>query len=177
MRWGVVILFAVLVLLVFLGRLFPRTSRYHRTRRDQAGRVREILSKGSLLPAQAFSYLRKVNPFTYEELVLDGFSRAGYGVRRNRRYTGDGGVDGRVTFEGEEYLVQCKRYRGYVSRRDVEDFSRLCTRECRKGFFVHTGKTGEGSWETAGAFGNVDIVSGARMLRLVGFPPGETDWN
>ena len=135
----------------------------------QAGNVRDLLSSGSLLPAQAFAYLQKVNPYSFEELVLDGFEKAGYKVKRNARYSGDGGVDGRVSKDGEEYLVQCKRYRGYISRQDVEDFSRVCTRECRRGFFVHTGKTGEGSWETAGAFGNVNIISGGRMLSLVGY--------
>ena len=135
----------------------------------QAGNVRDLLSSGSLLPAQAFVYLRKVNPYSFEELDLDGFEKAGYRVRRNERYSGDGGVDGRVSKDGEEYLVQCKRYRGYISRQDVEDFSRVCTRECRKGFFVHTGKTGEASWGTAGAFGNVNIISGGRMLSLAGY--------
>ena len=166
----------VLVVLFVLWRiLFPPVPRRHRRRMEEAGRVRDLLAGGSLLPAQAFAYLRKVNPFTYEELVLDGFESAGYRAKRNRSYSGDGGVDGRVSKDGVEYLVQCKRYRGYVSRQDVEDFSRVCTRECRKGFFVHTGKTGEGSWETAGAFGNVDIVSGQRMLDLVGWRPAGND--
>ena len=78
-------------------------------------------------------------------------------MKRNKRYSGDGGIDGRASKDGEEYLVQSKRYRGYISRQHVEDFSRVCTRERLKGFFVHTGKTGDASWETAGTFGNVDI--------------------
>ncbi len=160
----------VLVVLLVLWRiLFPPVPRRHRRRMEEAGRVRDLLAGGSLLPAQAFAYLRKINPFTFEELVLDGFERAGYRAVRNRRYSGDGGVDGRVIAEGKEYLVQCKRYRGYVSRQDVEDFSRVCTRLCRDGFFVHTGKTGNGSTETAQLFGNVTIVSGDSMLDLVGF--------
>lgn len=169
MKTVAVILFAVLVLAVFWRRIFPGTSKRHRRRMAQAGNVRDLLSSGSLLPAQAFAYLRKVNPYSFEELVLDGFEKAGYKVKRNARYSGDGGLDGRVSKDGEEYLVQCKRYRGYISRQDVEDFSRVCTRECRRGFFVHTGKTGEGSRETAGAFGNVNIISGGRMLSLVGY--------
>lgn len=169
MKVVVVILFVVLVFAVFLGRFVRPASKRHEARKVQAARVRNLLAEGTLLPAQAVSYLRKVNPYTFEELVLDGFLRDGYKVKRNKRYSGDGGIDGRVSKDGEDYLVQSKRYRGYISRQHVEDFSRVCTRECLKGFFVHTGKTGDASRETAGTFGNVDIVSGDRMLRLVGY--------
>lgn len=164
----VFISFAILALACLLR---PRsaTKRRHSRRLRSADNVRNLLAGGTLLPAQAVSYLRKVNPYTFEELVLDGFFRDGYKVKRNKRYSGDGGIDGRASKDGEEYLVQSKRYRGYISRQHVEDFSRVCTRERLKGFFVHTGKTGDASWETAGTFGNVDIVSGDRMLRLVGY--------
>ena len=164
----VFISFAILVLACLL-RSRSATKRRHSRRIRSAEGVRNLLAEGSLVPAQAFSYLRKVNPYTFEELVLEGFLKDGYKVRRNKRYSGDGGIDGRVSKDGEEYLVQSKRYRGYISRQHVEDFSRVCTRECLKGFFVHTGKTGDASWETAGTFGNVEIVSGDRMLRLVGY--------
>lgn len=166
----VLVIFLALVFAAVYLRLFSgRPSRLHQARRAQAERVRELLSGGSLSPAQAVAYLRKVNPYSFEELVLDGFGKAGYKVVRNRRYSGDGGIDGRVSKDGTEYLVQCKRYRGYISRKDVEDFSCVCTRECCRGFFVHTGRTGEGSRDAAGWINNVDIVSGDRMLALVGF--------
>ena len=70
-----------------------------------------ILSRGREADsAGKMAYLRKINPYVFEELVLDGFRSKGYGVKRNRRYSGDGGIDGRVYLDGKEYLVQCKRY-------------------------------------------------------------------
>lgn len=163
------VILSVLALVVILRLVLkPVESRRHKARRREAERVRDLLSRGGFSTAQGIAYLRKINPYAFEELILDGFEKAGYSVKRNRSYSGDGGVDGRVTRNGEEYLVQCKRYRGHISRQDVEDFSRVCTRERKRGFFVHTGKTGEGSWETAGQFGNVDIVSGRRMLAVAG---------
>lgn len=163
----------ILVISVLLAAVFgwmrKSRPRRHEVRRRQAESVRETVGNGTFLPAQAFAYLRKMNPYAFEELVLDGFGKAGYEVRRNRMYSADGGVDGHVSRDGKEYLVQCKRYAGYISRKDVEDFSRLCTRECREGFFVHTGKTGAGSREVVSGTGNVRIVSGDEMLRLVGF--------
>lgn len=169
MRTIILISLVCLLAFVFVLRSGSARKRRHNRRIRSAEGVRNLLAEGALLPAQAVSYLRKVNPYTFEELVLDGFLRDGYKVKRNKRYSGDGGIDGRASKDGEEYLVQSKRYRGYISRQHVEDFSRVCTRERLKGFFVHTGKTGDASWETAGTFGNVDIVSGDRMLRLVGY--------
>lgn len=157
---------AVLGVWGWFRRLEPRL---HRIRRRQAEAVREKVDGGGFLPAQAMAYLRKMNPYAFEELVLDGFRKAGYEVRRNRHYSADGGIDGHVYRDGREYLVQCKRYSGHISRRDVEDFSRVCTRECREGYFVHTGRTGRGSKETAALAGNVTVIGGDRMLELVGF--------
>jgi restriction system protein len=38
-------------------------------------------------------YLRTVDPLTFEETVHSAIESAGYMVLRNRRYTGDGGVE------------------------------------------------------------------------------------
>lgn len=50
---------------------------------------------------QKIAYLRKIDPFVFEELLLEGFERRGFEVIRNRRYTGDGGIDGRVKIDGQ----------------------------------------------------------------------------
>ena len=170
---------AVVILLAAIAACFLGLSsgsarrRRHRRRREAAKRVRETLGKGGFKPAQALSYLRKVNPYTFEELVLDGFERDGYIVCRNDSYSGDGGKDGMVLKGGRTYLVQSKRYCRHIDRTHVEDFSRLCSRECKEGFFVHTGRTGKGSRRIAQDAGNVTIVGGDRMLRLVGYVGSE----
>ena len=135
----------------------------------KAAQVKDLLTSGIFSPGQAINYLRKINPYVFEELVLTGFEERGYKIIRNKRYSGDGGMDGMVIRNGEEFLVQSKRYTGYISNAHVEAFSRLCTRRCRKGFFVHTGKTGGKSKDVVSYFGNVDIISGDRLLALIGF--------
>ncbi|MEX6059375.1 restriction endonuclease [Enterobacter hormaechei] len=40
------------------------------------------------------NYLRKIDPFVFEELLLEGFEAHGFRTIRNKRYTGDGGIDG-----------------------------------------------------------------------------------
>lgn len=54
---------------------------------------------------QKIAYLRKIDPFVFEELLLEGFERRGFEVIRNRRYTGDGGIDGRVKIDGQTRLI------------------------------------------------------------------------
>ena len=55
-------------------------------------------------------YLRKINPYVFEELLLLAFERRGMRVIRNSRYSGDGGLDGQVLIDGERWLIQAKRY-------------------------------------------------------------------
>ena len=146
-----------------------RSSKRHRRYVAKARKVSSVLRGGTLAPGQAMAYLRKVNPYVFEEVVLEGFRGKGFGIHRNRRYSGDGGVDGRVDIDGKEYLIQCKRYCGHIDRRHVEDFSRVCLRENREGYFVHTGRTGKGARDEAEHWGNVRVVSGRKLLDLLGY--------
>ncbi|EPO2651139.1 restriction endonuclease, partial [Klebsiella pneumoniae] len=72
-----------------------------------------MLAKIQTLPAFGYkiAYLRKIDPFTFEELLLEGFESHGFRTIRNKRYTGDGGIDGQVIIGKHRYLIQAKRYR------------------------------------------------------------------
>ncbi|HIG4575661.1 TPA: restriction endonuclease, partial [Klebsiella pneumoniae] len=85
--------------------------RRRRHERKQASAVR-VIDKINTFPhfGQKIAYLRKIDPFVFEELLLEGFERRGFEVIRNRRYTGDGGIDGRVKIDGQTWLIQAKRY-------------------------------------------------------------------
>ncbi|WP_375491682.1 restriction endonuclease [uncultured Nostoc sp.] len=45
--------------------------------------------------------LRKISPYVFEELVLTCCKKQGWQIQRNFRYTGDGGIDGRVLILGK----------------------------------------------------------------------------
>lgn len=139
------------------GGVLSRISEIHRSSpKDSAG-------------ARVFGYLRKVHPMVFEELILTAIQNGGRFVLRNRRYTGDGGVDGRFYEPGLGWvLVQCKRYKSHISHVDLREFSAVVEGEgCVAGVFVHTGRTGEFSWAAAKQLSNVLVVSGDRLLALI----------
>lgn len=114
------------------------------------------------------AYLRKINPYVFEELVLSSIEERNILIVRNVRYSGDGGIDGRFSSAGGKVLVQCKRYSGYIDRSDVVEFAKKVKEEkCYAGVFVHTGKTGDLSKKEAERFGNVAFVSGSSLVALI----------
>ena len=155
-------LLAIVVLLLWATRHRGRHKRYVGYADKALHTLAEIPS-----PARQFGYLRKINPFVFEEMVLSALNRAGYRIRRNTRYTDDGGVDGRCWIEGVPVLIQSKRYKNHISRRHVREFLALCQKYGCKGLFVHTGRTGEGSWEAIADCETLEIVSGERLLDLL----------
>lgn len=116
---------------------------------------------------QKFALLRNINPFVFEEMILETFEQRGYKVRRNTRYTGDGGIDGRVWLDGDLFLIQAKRYAGHISAAHVREFCSMVDAKGCKGFFIHTGKTGGASRHLVDGQANVWIISGGRLLELL----------
>ncbi|MFP1771066.1 restriction endonuclease [Lonsdalea quercina] len=90
-------------------------NRRHRRKQQQAKR---ILAKIQTFSAFGYKlgYLRKIDPFTFEELLLEAFETHGFKIIRNKRYTGDGGIDGQVMIGKNRYLIQAKRYRGHIAQ-------------------------------------------------------------
>ncbi|WP_349949896.1 restriction endonuclease, partial [Escherichia coli] len=76
---------------------FRRSVRHRRHKRKQQS-ARRVLERIKTLPGfpQKINYLRKIDPFVFEELLLEGFEAHGFRTIRNKRYTGDGGIDGQV---------------------------------------------------------------------------------
>lgn len=61
--------------------------------------------------AYKMNFLRKVDPYVFEEVLLLCFKERGYWVKRNNRHPGDGRFDGTVFNElGQKILIQAKRY-------------------------------------------------------------------
>ncbi len=117
-------------------------------------------------PAKQITYIRRVDPFVFEEMVLTAIKKQGHKIIRNKRYTGDGGIDGQAIVNNQHYLIQSKRYKGHINPAHVIEFAAICKRQDKRGLFVHTGKTGAKSLQVAKNT-NMDMISGNRLLNLL----------
>lgn len=170
--YHICLLLEITIVVVFLGLLFllkrrragNRHARYYRKAQALHGRFQS----GEMTGGRALMYLRKLNPYVFEELVLEALKDNGFRVCRNKRYSGDGGIDGRVFKNGEEYYVQCKRYASHIDMQHVRDFVELCRKDGKSGLFVHTGKTDRGAWNVlSDGPSTVEIISGGKLLNLL----------
>lgn len=116
--------------------------------------------------AQLIQYIRHINPYVFEELLLYAFERKGFKVIRNRYYSGDGGVDGHVIIDGKRIPIQAKRYRQYIQGKHVASFAMLIKiKKVPYGFFIHTGRTGKASYDPS--YESVRIISGSKLVDLL----------
>lgn len=116
------------------------------------------------------NYLKKIDPFVFEELLLTCFKEAGCKIKRNRRYTGDGGIDGKVWISGKQHLIQAKRYKGHIKKSHVEEFISLCKRKRRHGLFIHTGRIGRESFSLIQNDPKIANINDKELVELIKDP-------
>ena len=130
---------------------------------------RVVLARLTALPNEGavINYLRKVDPFVVEEVVLTLLEERGIFVLRNRAYTGDGGVDGSFWWPGRGWhAIQCKRYSSAVKASHAREFCDLVKRQYRGGVFAHTGRTGDMTQEAMAA-PSLFVLSGSTLTRSI----------
>lgn len=118
-------------------------------------------------------WLRKMNPYVFEEMLLTALARQGLRIRRNTTYSGDGGVDGQVWINGHRWLIQAKRYGATISAAHVSALGQLAEKEGCRGLFIHTGRTGDVSRDTFRCYPGLSLVSGQTLLMLLS---GDRRW-
>lgn len=163
-------LLLILLLILLKSTLTPARLRHFRYQKYAKKAYKEI----QRIPADPlrFGYLKHMNPYVFEELIIVALKKKGWKAKRSGGYSGDGGIDGKAKHGKDKYLIQAKCYTGYINRKHVQDFDSLCRETNRKGLFIHTGKTGKASWEAvedSNAYGinNVEIISGRRLMNLI----------
>ncbi|MBC3217017.1 restriction endonuclease [Serratia fonticola] len=160
--WWLLLLSVLSWVALLVGAKVGRHRRYQRQALRVLARLPQLAGDG-----QRLSYLRKVNPYVFEELLLTAFERRGYRIKRNRQYSGDGGLDGQVWIDGQRYLIQAKRYGRIITPAHVADFGALVRREGCRGLFVHTGRTGPKSRAVLARLPEIELLSGQRLLELL----------
>lgn len=161
-----ILLFFILLLVVFLVFSSLKKNK-HRLYIKSGNRVIKKLSSIEHDGAK-LNYLRKINPYVFEELVLTAFEKKGYRIKRNKKYSGDGGIDGKIFNDNKLFLIQSKRYSNAINPKHVIDFCKAIKREnAFGGYFVHTGRTGLKSHLNSQETGNIEFVSGSKLLSLI----------
>lgn len=111
--------------------------------------------------------LRRLSPYEFEELMLTCCKDQGWQIRRNSRYSGDGGIDGRTLIGGKLYAIQAKRYFGYINPEHIREFYQVIETEgAAGGFFIHSGKTGTLSKQLLSEF-QIILLSGQKLVDFV----------
>ncbi|MCX8957029.1 restriction endonuclease [Erwinia psidii] len=166
------LLTGVLMLLAVALACGRQSVSQRRHRRYQKQAVRALSRLPQLRDDVArFAWLRKMNPYVFEEMLLTALSRQGYRIRRNSSYSGDGGADGQVWIDGQRWLIQAKRYGAGISAAHVADFGQLTAREGCRGLFVHSGRTGGVSRDALRRYPAISLISGQRLLLLLAGNP------
>lgn len=170
-----VTLFFILLTVVFIIYKKTRLKYSHKWRRKSSKKVLNKIQ--NMENAQVFGYLRKVDPFVVEELILDCLEqREDVKVIRNKRYTGDLGIDGAFVHTEHindkqikrKYVIQVKRYKSYINPKHLEEFKQHIKREkAHKGLFIHTGKTSKNSFNIEKSEDALTIISGNKLIELL----------
>ena len=110
-------------------------------------------------------YLLDLDPTEFENYVLRYYSLLGY-----RTYTtpasGDGGIDGVLTKDGERIIIQCKRWQDAVGVRPVREFRGVLTGDsASRGILVTTSRFGKKAQEAAGP--QIELIDGYALCRRI----------
>ncbi len=142
-----------------------------------------------LLISQLEDQLSKVDPYKFEELVLDLLQAIGYGGNRAEaaqvtKKSVDGGIDGIINEDRlglDKIYIQAKRYSNTVPIKEVRDFAgAMLANSAHKGVFMTTSDFPSSAKEFAEKIDRTLIlIDGKRLAALmieynIGITPKET---
>src|ERR1700730_12527104 len=121
--------------------------------------------------------LANVDPFRFEQVVLDLLVAMGYGGSRKEaaavtQKVGDEGIDGVINEDRlglDVIYIQAKRWKANVGRPDIQSFvGALAGKKASKGIFITTSSFHDNASEyAAGLHNKVILVDGRRLAELM----------
>ena len=121
--------------------------------------------------------LSKVDPFRFEQVVLDLLVAMGYGGSRKEaaavtQKTGDEGIDGVINEDRlglDVIYIQAKRWKANVGRPEIQSFvGALAGKKANKGIFITTSAFHENASDYAADVHNkVILIDGRRLAELM----------
>ncbi len=142
-----------------------------------------------ILNGQLRDVLSSIDPYKFEQLVIDLLQAIGYGGNRAEaaqvtKKSADGGIDGIINEDRlglDKIYIQAKRYCNPVPIREVRDFGgAMLAHNARKGVFITTSEFPDSARDYAQ---NIDrtliLIDGKRLAQLmieynIGISPKET---
>jgi restriction system protein len=122
-------------------------------------------------------HMAKMDPFRFEQLVVDLLFAMGYGGSREEaakvtKKSNDEGIDGVINEDRlglDVIYVQAKRWQNAVGRREIQSFvGALAGQQANKRVFITTGDFNQGAIDYAKAVSQkVILIHGARLAELM----------
>ncbi|HVF71574.1 MAG TPA: restriction endonuclease [Chthoniobacterales bacterium] len=129
------------------------------------------------LVTELLSRLAQIDPFRFEQVVLDLLVKMGYGgsfkeAAAVTQKTGDEGIDGVINQDRlglDVIYIQAKRWKQNVGRPEIQSFvGALAGRKANKGIFITTSSFHTNATEyAAGLHNKVILVDGCRLAELM----------
>lgn len=141
-------------------------------------RIEEAISElNANLGAELVEHMLKMDPYRFEQLVLDLLRAMGYGGPREEsgwvtKKSGDGGIDGIINEDRlglDVIYVQAKRWQGNVGTNEVRNFiGALSENHANKGVFITTSDFVPAARElTRRVSQKVILIDGQRLAELM----------
>ena len=129
------------------------------------------------LAAELQDQMAKMDPFRFEQLVVDLLFAMGYGGSREEaakvtKKSGDEGIDGVINEDRlglDVIYVQAKRWKNDVGRNEIQNFvGALAGKHANKGVFITTSGFGQNATEYARSVPQkVVLIDGSRLAELM----------
>jgi restriction system protein len=136
-----------------------------------------FLELRSSLVTQLLDQLATVDPFRFEQIVLDLLVAMGYGGSRKEaaevtQKTNDEGIDGVINEDRlglDVIYIQAKRWKGTVGRQEIQSFvGALAGKKANKGIFITTSDFNTNATDyAAGLHQKVILIGGRRLAELM----------
>jgi restriction system protein len=129
------------------------------------------------LRSELMAQLREIDPYRFEQVVLDVLFAMGYGGSRQEaaqvtRKSNDEGIDGVINEDRlglDVIYVQAKRWQNTVGRKEIQSFvGALAGKQASKGVFITTSDFNQNAVEYAGMLSQkVILIDGKRLADLM----------
>lgn len=141
-------------------------------------RIEEAIAQiNDSLAAELQQIMAKMDPFRFEQLVVDLLSAMGYGGSRKEaakvtKKSNDEGIDGVINEDRlglDVIYLQAKRWQNNVGRKEIQSFvGALAGQQANKGVFITTSDFHQSAIDyAAGLSQKVILIDGVRLAELM----------